>query len=106
MPRNKDIKSEKSSYKKVTKVKNYELLEKIGKGSFSKVFKARHCETGEYVAIKRINKDSLEKKLGSNYKDILQRELMILMQINRCKNIIEVKDVIRTNQHYYIIFEY
>ena len=31
---------------------------------------------------------------------------MILMQINNCKNIIEVKDVIRTTQHYYIIFEY
>jgi len=106
MPKNKEIKSDKSSYKKVSKVKNYELLEKIGKGSFSKVFKARHTISGEFVAIKRINKDSLEKKLGANYKEILQRELMILMQINNCKNIIEVKDVIRTKQHYYIIFEF
>jgi len=70
------------------------------------VFKGRHCTTGEFVAIKRINKDSLEKKLGPNYKDILQRELMILMQINTCKNIIQVKDVIRTTQHFYIVFEY
>ena len=42
MPKNKDIKSEKSPHKKVSKIKNYELLEKIGKGSFSRVFKARH----------------------------------------------------------------
>lgn len=85
MPKSKDKSGKESSYKKIPKVKDYELLEKIGKGSFSKVFKARHCKTGEYVAIKRINKDSLEKKLGANYKDILQRELMILMQINKCK---------------------
>lgn len=106
MPKNKEIKSEKSSYKKVSKIKNYELIEKIGKGAFSRVFKARNSVTGEYVAIKRINKDSLEKKLGANYKEILQRELMILMQINTCKNIIQVKDVVKTSQHYYIIFEY
>lgn len=31
---------------------------------------------------------------------------MILMQINKCKNIIQIKDVIRTGQHFYIVFEY
>ena len=106
MPKSKDVKSKDSTPKKITKVKNYELLEKIGKGSFSKVFKARHMDKKEFVAIKRINKDTLEKKLGANYKDILQRELIILMQINSCKNIVEVKDVIKTSQHYYIIFEF
>jgi len=50
--------------KRIPKVKDYELLEKIGKGSFSKVFKGRSTKTKEYVAIKRINKDLLEKKLG------------------------------------------
>lgn len=52
-------KSEKT--KKMPKVGDYELLEKIGKGAFSKVFKARNGKTGEYLAIKRIGKDSLEK---------------------------------------------
>ena len=52
-------KSEKT--KKMPKVGDYELLEKIGKGAFSKVFKARNWKTGEYLAIKRIAKDSLEK---------------------------------------------
>lgn len=85
MSKPKEKSSKESTPKKVAKVKNYELLEKIGKGAFSKVFKARHTGTGEFVAIKRINKDSLEKKLGPNHKDILQRELMILMQINKCK---------------------
>ena len=47
--------------KKVPKVKDYELLEKIGKGSFSKVFKGKNSVTGELFAIKRINKDQLEK---------------------------------------------
>jgi len=82
-PKSESKKSKKSAtHKKMPKVGNYELLEKIGKGAFSKVFKARHSETGEYFAIKRISKDSLEKKLGANAKDILQREIMILMQVN------------------------
>ena len=51
----------KSIHKKVPKIKDFELLEKIGKGSFSKVFKGRNSTTGELVAIKRINKDQLEK---------------------------------------------
>lgn len=106
MEKVKEHKLKESSYKKVPKVKDYELLEKIGKGSFSKVFKARNSKNGEIVAIKRINKDQLEKKLGANYKEILQRELMILMQINKCKNIIQIRDVVRTKDHFYIIFEY
>lgn len=55
----KDLKE--SVRKKVPKIKEFELLEKIGKGSFSKVFKGRNSTTGELVAIKRINKDQLEK---------------------------------------------
>ena len=31
---------------------------------------------------------------------------MILMQINNCKNIIQIKDVTKTRDHFYIIFEY
>lgn len=57
-----DKKDQKESVrKKVPKIKDFELLEKIGKGSFSKVFKGRNINTGELVAIKRINKDQLEK---------------------------------------------
>lgn len=57
-----DKKDQKESVrKKIPKVKDYELLDKIGKGSFSKVFKGRNSITGEYYAIKRINKDQLEK---------------------------------------------
>lgn len=57
-----DKKDQKESVrKKVPKIKEFELLEKIGKGSFSKVFKGRNSISGELVAIKRINKDQLEK---------------------------------------------
>jgi len=60
MPKSGKLRKE-SGGKRVPKVKDYELLEKIGKGSFSKVFKARSTKTGEYVAIKRIHKETLEK---------------------------------------------
>ena len=61
MPKNSKKSSKESTPKRVAKIKDYELLEKIGKGSFSKVFKARDTKTGSFVAVKRINKDSLEK---------------------------------------------
>ena len=35
-------------------VNKYELLEEIGHGSFSTVYKARHIETNEFYAIKKM----------------------------------------------------
>ena len=95
---------DKTSYKKTVKIKNYELLEKVGKGAFSKVFKARNLTTGEFVAIKRANKEHLEEAIGPNYKDIVQRELKILMMLNSCKNVVQIKDWLNTKQHYYFVF--
>ena len=104
----KDISKEpaKTSSKKVTKIQNYLLLEIIGKGAFSKVFKGQNIKTNEYVAIKRINKDQLEETIGPNYKDIVQRELSILIMLNSCKNVVQIKDCLNTSQHYYFVFEY
>ena len=39
--------------------KYYEVGEKIGQGMFGKVFKVKHKETGEYWAMKVINKEKV-----------------------------------------------
>lgn len=39
---------------------NYEPGEKIGQGTFGKVFKVKHKETGKYWAIKVINKEKVQ----------------------------------------------
>ena len=44
--------------KKQKTIKDYELGELVGKGSYGSVFIAKHKETGELVAIKKVQKKS------------------------------------------------
>jgi len=89
----KQLQSEENMQTQVTSVTdvstyNYKSLEKLGKGAFGTVFKAKCEETGEIVAIKKVLQDSRFKN----------RELQILKQLDH-PNIIKLKNYFYSASH-------
>ena len=68
-------------------MENYVVIEKIGEGSFGKVYKGRRKYTGQIVALKFINKK------GKSRKEIrsLRLEIDILRELNHPNIILSVR---------------
>ncbi|CAF0991818.1 unnamed protein product [Rotaria magnacalcarata] len=78
----------------------YELLKTVGHGGFGKVKQAIHLLTGEFVAIKIIDK----AKLGS---DAVRVALEIkAMKDLRHQYICQLYQVIETTEYYFLVLEY
>jgi serine/threonine-protein kinase ULK/ATG1 len=74
---------------------------KIGKGAFSKVYKGFDTEKDQIVAIKTIEKDTVQEKLQKR----LKAEIKLHSELDH-KNIIKLYDFIEDSDFYYIILEY
>lgn len=81
-------------------IRNYKVLEKLGEGAFSKVYKAVNIETGAYVAIKVIQKYQLDVKQRSS----VLKEVALMRKLNH-PNIVSFVDFIENDQCYYIVQE-
>ena len=75
----------------------YTQKEKIGFGSYSKVYKAQNKETGKYVAIKEIDKERIE-----NQKYLTETEIM--KKLNS-ENSVRLKETFDSNDFFYIIMD-
>ena len=75
----------------------------LGEGSFSQVFLGKNDITGEDVAIKVINMNSLMKNQVTH--QMLLREIQILKTLEH-PNIVRCFDVFQTNNNTYIITEF
>ena len=75
----------------------YEVLKKIGEGTFSKVYKVKEKETGEIRAMKEVNKSKIGLK---NYKT----EIKILSMLDH-PNILRLFEVIEDEKNIYLIME-
>ncbi|CAN8316938.1 unnamed protein product [Cochlearia groenlandica] len=82
-------------------VGDYLVGRKIGSGSFSVVWEARHIVHGTVVAIKEIAMARLNKKL----QDSLMSEIFILRRINH-RNIIRLLDMIESPGKIHLVLEY
>ena len=74
----------------------YEFKEKIGEGSFGKVYKAVHRETGKPRAIKLIYKKKVE-----NYKNILG-EIESLRKLDH-PNLIKLYEIFETKSKIFLV---
>lgn len=63
---------------------NYDKLEKIGEGTYGVVYKARHRESGRFVALKKIRLESEDEGVPST----AIREVSLLKEMKH-PNIVE-----------------
>lgn len=116
-----------SRFKEQSELNDYKLIDKIGEGAFSKVFKAEPLSTAnivarnyENVAIKIIKKESLtpstsiinKPKIGVSSQDKTSSIEQVLKEVtlhklisSSCPNVVVFIDFIETRSYYYIIQE-
>jgi serine/threonine-protein kinase ULK2 len=84
-------------------VGNYELVSKIGKGSFASVYKARNIKTGTVVALKVITIERLgeDERLHQN----LTSEIEIMRDYNHT-NICLLHEHFNTKKHINLVIEF
>lgn len=80
----------------------YELLEKIGSGGMSEVYKAKCHKLSRYVAIKFLKPEYCEDE---SFIENFQREAQAAAALLH-PNVVSVYDVNETNGVYYIVMEY
>ena len=81
--------------------KHYKVLEKIGSGSFGKVFKATHLPTNQERAIKVVKKSMLKYQDGDSH---FLKEIQMLVSLDH-PNIIKVFEYFEDEQNYYVVEE-
>lgn len=79
----------------------YKLLEVIGEGAFSTVYKARNLINGNYYAIKIINKYSLNEKQLNN----ITNEINIMRTLKH-QNVLKLIEYFNFNDYCYLVLEY
>lgn len=79
----------------------YVKIEKIGEGTYGTVFKAKNQETGEVVALKKVQLDDDDEGVPSS----ALREICILKELKH-KNIVRLYDVLHTEHKMTLVFEY
>jgi serine/threonine protein kinase len=81
-------------------MEKYKVIDNLGDGTFGKVTKAVNKKTNEVVAIK-----AMKQKFYSWEECMTLREVKSLRKLNH-ENIVKLKEVIRTNNDLYFVFEY
>ena len=79
---------------------DYQILDMLGEGAYSKVFKGKNIKTGEIVAVKVIPLDIF----GPDQLGPIEAEIRILHSLNH-PNIIKLYDVYKANENMYLVME-
>ncbi|GME33433.1 hypothetical protein GTA08_BOTSDO00942 [Neofusicoccum parvum] len=90
-------------------INQYEIIDELGRGVHGKVKLGRSLETGQYVAIKIVERYSKRRRLGKNtsHEDKIRREIAILKKA-RHPNIVGLLEVIDdpSRKKVYIVLEH
>jgi len=80
---------------------NFDLIEQLGKGSYSKVFKVRRKDDGKIYALKKVNLGPISEKEKVNSLN----EVWLLSLLNH-PNIINYKETFIEDNVLYIVIEF
>ena len=81
----------------------YEIVEKLKDGGYSKIYKAKSCHTGEYVAIKTIDKMGFQESVEDVLLMIRQTEVL---KILKHRNIIWLYEIYESTKYFYLVMDY
>lgn len=81
----------------------YIIVEQIGQGTYSNVYKARDTLTGKIVALKKVRFDNLEPESVR----FMAREILILRRLDH-PNVVKLEGLVtsRMSCSLYLVFEY
>ncbi|KAA8579035.1 hypothetical protein FQN60_010635 [Etheostoma spectabile] len=82
-------------------MEDYLKIEKIGEGTYGVVYKGRHKNTGQVVAMKKIRLESEEEGVPST----AVREVSLLQELKH-PNVVRLLDVLMQESRLYLIFEF
>lgn len=85
-----------------SKITDFEILDKLGEGSFGKVYKAKHKKTNVIYAIKSIDKLNKNNQEGKPY---FRREIEIMYKVKH-PNIVRLYGHFEDDQNIYFVLEY
>nr|XP_043616688.1 protein IMPAIRED IN BABA-INDUCED STERILITY 1-like [Erigeron canadensis] len=85
------------------KAGNFERYEKVGQGTYSSVYRARHIEGGRMVALKKVRFDNSKPDSVK----FMAREITLLRMLDH-PNIMKLEGIITSplSSHVYLVFEY
>ena len=85
------------------KIGNYVMTKTLGQGQFGKVYRARHINTGEEFAIKKI--DMIKIKSNPILERLLQTEVTIMHEINHM-NVLHLHEFLVSKNNYYLVIDF
>ena len=80
----------------------FRILQIIGEGTYGKVFKAQHRETGRVVAIKKFKQTEEE---DPHVRKTMSREISVLKNFKH-DNIVKLREHFKENGKLFLIFDY
>ncbi|XP_071059751.1 cyclin-dependent kinase 20-like [Pseudochaenichthys georgianus] len=83
-------------------MEQYSILGRIGEGAHGIVFKAKHIETGETVALKKVALRRLEDGIPNQ----ALREIKALQEIEDNEHVVKLKDVFPHGTGFVLVFDF
>ncbi|KAL5228125.1 hypothetical protein ABZP36_016390 [Zizania latifolia] len=80
----------------------YRLGRLLGRGTFAKVYKAHKVDTGEAVAIKVFDKESVQR---SGTMEQVKREVQVMRRVHH-RHVVRLHEVMATRSRIYFVMEY
>ena len=81
----------------------YEIIEKLKDGGYSKIYKAKSCYTGDFVAIKAIDKMGFQESVEDVLLMIRQTEVL---KILKHRNILSLYEIYESTKYFYLVMDY